>query len=365
MTVALAFSGGVDSTVSALLLKEKGYQVTAIYIRFWARDQKEKNRILDEEEQARKIANSLNINFQSLDFSQKHKEEVVDYFIRSYENGNSPNPCINCNYQLKFGLFFDWAMENNFDLVASGHYAQIKKINNHFYLERGEDLRKDQSYFLYKLTENKLAKILFPIGHLEKTEVRAIAEKNNLQVAQKKDSFDLCFLNETTTQEFIDQHLGKKEGEIIDQEGNTIGKHQGIWFYTIGQRQGLEVNHQQLKKFHPEMNKEQLPPLFVIAKNKEKNQLIVGPKEACFRKQFSVKEINIINPRLEKIINKGINLEVKVKIRNTGRLVEAEIQKIGQEIQVNSKEKIFALAAGQSAVFYKNRSTIGGGIIKG
>jgi len=364
MKVALAFSGGVDSTVSALLLKEKGYKVTAIYIRFWARNQQEKERILKEEETAKRIAKNLNLNFKSLDFSQEHKEEVVDYFIKSYENGNSPNPCINCNYQLKFGLFFDWAMENNFDLVASGHYAQIKKINNQFYLERGEDQRKDQSYFLYKLTEAKLAKILFPIGHLEKTEVREIAKKNNLEVAQKKDSFDLCFLNETSTQEFINQHLGKKEGEIIDQDNNLIGKHQGIWFYTIGQRQGLEINHQQLKKFHPEMNKEQLPPLFVVAKNKEKNQLIVGPKEDCFRDQFFIKDINIINSRLEKIVNKGIKLAVKVKIRNTGRLVEAELQKIGQEIQVNSKEKIFALAAGQSAVFYKNRITIGGGIIK-
>ena len=362
MKVSLAFSGGVDSSVSALLLKER-YEVTAVYIRFWARDKSEQERILKEEQEAKKIALSIGIDFLSLDFSKEHKKEVVDYFISNYRNGYSPNPCIKCNFQIKFGLFYDWAMKNNFDLVASGHYAQIVKLKNEYFLKRGVDSNKDQSYFLYQLKQKTLSKILFPIGHLKKTEVRQIAQRNNLTVYDKKDSFDLCFLNKTTTQKFIEDKIGKKEGKIVDQLGNIIGSHQGIWFYTIGQRQGLKIEHKKLKKSQIKFKKEEAPALFVIAKNKEKNELIVGLKEDCFSKELIVNKVNIINQQIQKIIDKEIPIEIKVKVRNTGKLMSAKLQKIDDHYQIDFTEKVFAIAPGQSAVFYKKDIVLGGGII--
>ena len=363
MKVALAFSGGVDSSVSALLLKKKSYEVTAVYIRFWARNNSEKQRILKEEQEAQKIAKDIGIKFECLDFAELHKKEVVDYFISNYKDGYSPNPCIACNFQIKFGKFFDWAMKNNFDLVASGHYAQIINLKDEYFLKRGIDPHKDQSYFLYQLKQEILSKTMFPIGSLEKTEVRKLAKENNLSIHNKKDSFDLCFLNKTTTQNFIEGNIGKKKGNIIDQSGNIIGTHQGIWFYTIGQRQGLRIDHKKLKKSQIEFKKEEAPALFVIAKNKDKNELIVGHKNDCFTTELRIKEVKIINHKIKEIIDKGIELEVGVKIRNTGKLISAKLKKVDNNYQVNFLEKVFAVAPGQSAVFYKKDIVFGGGII--
>ena len=363
MKVALAFSGGVDSSVSALLLKKKTYEVTAVYIRFWARDKSEEQRIIQEEKAAQKMAENIGVKFHSLDFSEEQKKEVVDYFVDRYKKGYSPNPCITCNFQIKFGKFFNWAMENNFDLVASGHYAQIIKLKNEYFLKRGVDPNKDQSYFLYQLKQETLSKTLFPIGDLEKTTVRKIAKENNLTVYDKKDSFDLCFLNKTTTQKFIEDQIGKKEGNIIDQSGNIIGTHQGIWFYTIGQRQRLNIDHKKLKKSEIKFKKEAAPALFVIAKNKDKNELLVGLKEACLAEQLRIEEVNIINHKVKEVIDKEIELAVKVKIRNTGKLIPAKLKKVNNYYQITFLEKVFAVAPGQSAVFYKKDIVFGGGVI--
>ena len=362
MKVALAFSGGVDSSVSALLLK-KEYDVTAIYIRFWARNNDEKKRILEEEKTAKKIAQEMKIDFLSLDFSQAHKKEIVDYFIDSYKKGNSPNPCVNCNFKIKFGLFFDWALNNNFDFVATGHYAQIIKLKNEYFLKKANDLQKDQSYFLYQLHEKKLSKIIFPIGEFRKDEVRQIALDNKLSIYNKKDSFDLCFLNKTSTRKFIEDKIGKKQGNIIDQKGNIIGTHHGIWFHTIGQRQGLNIDHKKLKNSQIYFKKDKAPALFVTAKDKEKNELIVGLKEDCYKNNFKIEKVNVINQLSQKILNKGISIEGKVKIRNTGKMIPATIQKSNSSYQIKSKEKLFAIAPGQSAVFYKKDIVLAGGVI--
>lgn len=362
LKVALGMSGGVDSSVSAHLLLEQGYEVTGVYLECWRAPG---CRSEEDRKDALKVALELNIPFTVLDFKQAYKDSVVKYFFQEYEAGRTPNPDVLCNKEIKFGLFYDWAMEQGFDFVATGHYAQT----NNQQLLSSKDLHKDQTYFLHLTTEEQLHHTLFPIGHLTKSEVRAEAEKRQIHVSDKKDSVGICFIGDINVHEFLKERLGENPGDVIDTQGNVIGKHQGLWFYTIGQRHGFSVDATSVIKQEDGsvINKHNIPPFYVIRKNPEKNQLVVGFGGETFADTFVVRDPHWINaePKLS-------NTELLVRIRHTGALLPCTLTQEGTTFQVKLKQPIQGLAEGQSAVFYQTFSDtsvaghvcLGGGVIE-
>ncbi len=333
-------SGGVDSSLAAVLLKERGYDVTGVYLECWrapgCRAQEDRKDALD-------VALKLGIPFRVLDFKEAYKEKVVEYFFREYEVGRTPNPDVLCNKEIKFGLFYDWAMENGFDYVATGHYAQI--LDNQ--LVSSKDTWKDQTYFLYRLRSDQLPNILFPVGHLTKKQVRKIAQEKDLLVAKKPDSQGICFIGEINVHNFLKERLGERPGEVVDTKGNVIGQHRGLWFYTIGQRHGFEVR----------VNNTSIPPFYVIAKDSKKNRLVVGFGAETYRHSFEVEDLHWIqgNTHLSSPF---------VRIRHTGKLIPCQVEKISNtKIKVILDEPVAGIAAGQSAVFYEKNVCMGGGVI--
>ena len=341
--VALALSGGVDSSVSALLLKERGFDVTTVYMKCW--DIPEDSCLPDENKSyAIQTAMHLNIDFKELNFVKEYKSKVINYFYNEYKNGRTPNPDVMCNKEIKFGLFYSWALKNNFDFIATGHYARINKNGSMFNLLMGADKTKDQSYFLYRLTQEHLRNILFPVGDLIKSEVKNIAEKHTLPSCNRPESMGICFVGEVDIKEFLERELKVIKGDVLDTKGDKIGTHDGAWFYTIGQRHGFDV-----KKYHQE-------PLYIVSKDVGNNTLVVGKKEDVKRSEFTINDIHWINeyPSKDKL---------QVRIRHLGNLHNCSIEKKNSFISVNYQEPIFAVAPGQSAVFYEGDICLGGGII--
>lgn len=374
-SIALALSGGVDSALVAYLLKKQGYNVTAIFWQLFDSTKSslklnQKN-IQQHQQDAQKIANKLNIPFKILDLTQQFQQNVIDYFIDSYNQGSSPNPCIRCNQAIKFGIFYDWAMKNNFDYIATGHYAQILKnpdktsfIKSKYLLVGGNDQIKDQTYFLYQIRAQQLAHILFPIGHLNKQRVRAKAQKQ-LHVAKKNNSANICFLAGQKVKNYLSQHLLENPGNVVDQQNNIIGKHYGLWQYTIGQRQGFYINTKQLINTSLLTNKHYPPALYVIAKNLTKNELIVGTKQDTLKNIIQVNNLYWIYADFE--LNKLIT-PLFAKIRHPGKKIICQIKKTDDIWQIQLKEKVSGIAPGQSIVLYtKNQSQqyicLGGGKI--
>lgn len=365
--ILLALSGGVDSSTVAYLLKKENFDVSAVYLKLYARNQEQKERIIQESKIAKQIAQSLKIPFITLDYSQKQKKCVVDYLLNNYQKGHTPNPCTVCNKLLKFGYLFDWAKEQGFSHLATGHYAKIIKKADAYYLAAAEDQDKDQSYFLYQLQEKQLTQLLFPLGNLKKSEVKKIAKKNNLNCLDR-ESFDICFLKDSNLKEFLNENLQKKAGDIIDQQGLIIGKHQGLAFYTLGQRRGFNIDHRALKNSQAiSFSKNKPPALAVIDKLKKTNQLVVAKTNLCFKKEFTIKNLVFIKEQNQKSWEKEMKFSALVKIRNSGQLISCQVKKIKNRILVRTDKKIFAPASGQAAVFYKkdksNLLVIAGAII--
>ncbi|MEP7166860.1 MAG: tRNA 2-thiouridine(34) synthase MnmA [Candidatus Woesebacteria bacterium] len=343
--IALGMSGGVDSSVSAVLLQKAGYDVTGVFLECWRAPG---CRAEEDRKDALAIALKLGIPFQVLDFKEAYRQKVVEYFFETYKAGKTPNPDVLCNKEIKFGLFYDWAMEQGFDAVATGHYAQI--IDNA--LVRSVDEHKDQTYFLYRLREEQLSHVLFPIGHLTKPEVRKLAKEYELLTATKPDSQGICFIGEINVHNFLKDRLGENPGDVVDTKGRVIGRHKGLWFYTIGQRHGFDDAF--VVKTIEGIDKHAIPPFYVIHKDGEKNQLVVGFGAETYKDTFEIEDIHWIRSSSGEDDQK-----LMVRIRHTGQLIPCTLK--GNKINLCEAQQ--GVASGQSAVFYHQDTCYGGGII--
>lgn len=353
--VAVAMSGGVDSGVAATLLVKQGYKVAGFHLQLWAEGVKNKrfeNKCCSTEslEAARKTATQLGIPFYKVDFAEEiFKKRVVDYFLKEYGLGRTPNPCVMCNQFIKFGELMDYARTLGYDYLATGHYARIKK-NKELRLLMGKDEKKGQSYFLYNLTQKKLAQVMFPVGDYQKTEVVKMARKWKLPVAERPESQEVCFYPEDDYRPFLKRQIKKKivSGEVVDTKGKVIGEHRGLPLYTIGQRHGFRIT-----------DKKVIGPLYVVGKDIKKNRLVVGFGKEAEKKEFWVKKVNWIAP--EKLGKKG--LECKARIRHQGELLGAKVGLAKAKAKVILDEPERGIAPGQAAVFYQGEKVLGGGII--
>lgn len=352
--IVLGLSGGVDSAVSAVLLKEQGYQVDAVYIECW---NEPGCRAEDDRRDALQVALQLDLPFQVLDFKKQYKVKVMQYFLDEYQAGRTPNPDVLCNKIIKFGLFYDWAMEQGYDAIATGHYA--KTDGKHLLVPR--DAAKDQTYFLYQIEQEQLAHALFPLGDLTKREVRALAEKHELPVAGKKDSVGICFVGDINVPKFLEENLGTNPGNIVDSQGNVLGRHRGLWFHTIGQRHGFSYNKKRFAQLHPELQKDELPALYVVGKNLETNELVIGLKHATQAKTLTIGALNLIGLAERELLNQP---NLQVRIRHTGELIGCSVSKQGEHFEVTLDQPVEGVAAGQSAVLYATERCLGGGVIQ-
>lgn len=353
-------SGGVDSSLSAHLLIEAGYDVTGVFFDSWEGECRAKQDLED----AKKVAFQLDIPFKVLDFKKAYKEKVIEYFFKECQAGRTPNPDVMCNKEIKFGLFYKWAMENDFDAVATGHYAKTDGAN----LMVPKDKHKDQTYFLYLLRQEQLKRVIFPLANLTKQEVRQEAKKRDIPTADKKDSVGICFIGDIDVREFLRERLGENPGDVVDVEGNVIGRHKGLWFYTIGQRSGFSIDQKTLVKQADGsmITKHNIPPFYVIAKKPKTNQLVVGFGAQTLMAEFKVSQLHIINPKyhsLDKL--KGL----KVRIRHTGKLLDCkvELDEGNKQVKVKLSQPVRGIAEGQAAVFYVPSGgetvVVGGGTI--
>lgn len=343
--VVIGLSGGVDSSVAAALLIEQGYEVSGVYLECY---NEPGCRTDQDKADGLKVALKLGIPFQVLDFRKEYKEKVVEYFYREYEAGRTPNPDVMCNREVKFGIFYDWALrpaqgKPAFDYVATGHYCRI----NEGKLQMARDESKDQSYFLCQIPTDHLKHIIFPLGDMLKTEVRAKAKELGLVTASKPDSMGICFIGEVNVNDLLRKRLGEKPGEVV-YKGEIVGNHNGLWFYTIGERKGFTLDKLALKKMG--MHPENMAPLYVIGKDREKNQLIVGDRSETMKREFQIDRTDLNLPG-----------KVFARIRNLGEL--HEVESFGQGV-IKITDKIFGVAEGQSCVFYDSEKVlVGSGII--
>jgi tRNA-specific 2-thiouridylase len=394
--VYLAMSGGVDSSVAAALLKEQGYFVIGVFMKFWSpniRGQSPAGTVplsavplsgslndclwQKEREDALRVASILDIPLLTWDFTKEYEKKVVGYMLKAYKNGLTPNPDVMCNKEIKFGLFFNRAIAEGADLIATGHYARIIKLKaqnsklktKEFELFKAKDLNKDQSYFLYILKQKHLARTLFPIGEYTKPEVRKLARKFGLPTAEKKDSQGICFVGPLKVRDFLKEYIKPKRGLIVLRGQNSgfrdwksenrelktdhevvLGEHDGVCYYTIGQRHGMDI-------------KTGGGPYFVVGKDIKSNILYVGREKDLYLKEAIVSDLQWINgqPRMP--------ARVAVKVRYRSQVVPATVSKIvepltDQKIKVDFSQPLRAVTSGQAAVIYKDDHVLGGGILK-
>lgn len=341
--VFVGLSGGVDSAVSAALLKSSGHDVVGVFIKIWQPEFIEctwKEDRLD----AMRVAAALSIPFREIDLSEEYKKEVVVDMLENYARGVTPNPDVVCNQYIKFGAFLDWALSEGADILATGHYARVGKDERGYTLLRGKDSNKDQSYFLWKLEQNTLQHIMFPLGEYKKPEVRALAKRYRLPNAERPDSQGLCFVGDVSVGEFLARFLTTKEGCVRDMDGRDIGRHKGAILYTIGQRHGFEVQG------------EENTPHYVIGLDVRKNEIIVSKrKEDAARKELRIKSIHWIVP-------KEIPFSCTAQVRYRDKALSCAIRTEGDSFVAEFEIPIIA-SPGQSLVLYDGDMCLGGGII--
>ncbi len=346
--VLLGMSGGVDSSVSAILLKNAGYDVIGVTMHLYEGGCCNISSVMD----AKQVCKNLGIEHVILDYQKEFKDIVINDFIDEYSNCLTPNPCVICNKFFKFGLMYKKAKELGIDYIATGHYAKCEfdEKYNQYVIKKANNLAKDQSYFLYYAPKDIIKDLLFPLGNFNsKDEVRKIAADNNLRVAHKPDSEDICFITNGNYKDFLEKNSSLKPnvGNIVTKTGEILGKHKGLYNYTIGQRKGLGISYSE--------------PLFVVGFNKEKNELIVGTKSDLYKNEILVRDFNFqVNIDLN-------NAKVSVKTRYSANNSMATISKIVKDnkeyIKVTFDEPELRATPGQSAVFYDGDILLGGGII--
>jgi tRNA-specific 2-thiouridylase len=367
-TVFVGLSGGVDSAVSAGLLKKDGYEVVGVFIKTWHPE----FLVCNEDEErldAMRVAAHLDIPFLTFDFADVYKKEVADYMIREYKAGRTPNPDVMCNKEVKFGAFLKKSLATGADFVATGHYAQAKQVKENLsrvgarlrvkranflspvLLTKGIDPSKDQSYFLWTLNQKQLLKIIFPVGNLKKTEVRKLAKELNLPVAEKKDSQGICFLGAVDLKEFLKHYIKEKKGKVINEVGEEIGYHDGVVFHTLGERHGFTIT----KKSPTD------GAYYVVGKDVKKNILIVSQSKdyshSNMGAEIRIENTNWINetPKLKKTYT--------AQIRYHGEFLHCQVKSARQDLAEIIFEKPVLVASGQSLVVYDDGICLGGGVV--
>lgn len=353
--VVIGMSGGVDSSVAALLLKEQGYDVVGLFMKNW--DDTDENGYCTATEDYKDVAlvaEQIGIPYYSVNFEKEYWNRVFEYFLEEYRKGRTPNPDVMCNKEVKFKAFLDYAMELGADYVAMGHYAQVTKDEDGtVHLLRGVDNNKDQTYFLNQLSQEQLQKSLFPLGHMEKSEVRAIAEKAGLATAKKKDSTGICFIGERNFNEFLSNYLPNRPGRMMTLDGEDKGAHAGLMYYTIGQRQGLGIGG----------GGESYDPWFVIGKDIETQTLYVGQgfhHPDLYADYLEASDIHFTSdiPKA-----KEFTCTAKFRYRQKDTEVKVVLDETGTKATVYFAEPVRAITPGQAVVFYDGEECLGGGLI--
>lgn len=347
--VILGMSGGVDSSVAAYLLQKEGYEVIGVTMQIWTDTAHDDGCCsLSAVEDARRVANKLGIAYYVFNMKEDFQKYVIEYFVKEYESGRTPNPCIACNRYIKFGSLLDKAKSMDINYVATGHYAIIEKAEERYLLKKAIDDTKDQSYVLYSLNQEQLSRTLFPLGKYKKSEIREIAKELGFGVASKPDSQEICFVDDNDYNNFIKTHSNNTStiGEIVDIEGNVLGHHNGITKFTIGQRRGLGIA---LGK-----------PMFVVDIDVENNRVILGENDDLFVKEIYAYDLNWIS--IDRLENP---LRIKAKIRYKAQEQNATVEPLEEgRVKIVFDEKQRATTPGQSVVFYNDDTVVGGGIIE-
>jgi tRNA-specific 2-thiouridylase len=341
--VYVGMSGGVDSSLTAALLVEQGYDVTGVYMKNWTQDMPGMRcPWADDLADAKRVAVQLGIDFKVFDFEKDYKQKVVDYMIDEYRNGHTPNPDIMCNQEVKFKLFLETSLEEGADMIATGHYARVKDG----VLLRAADTNKDQTYFLYRVTGDALSKTLFPLGDFTKPGVREMAQQRGLYTASKKDSQGICFVGKIGIREFLSQYVDQKPGPVIDKKtGKVLGQHDGAIFYTLGQRHGLDVGGGL--------------PYYVVGKDMDKNEVYVTTDlndGALWRIDISLGNVHLIN-------DAPTPGNYQIRVRHRAKLVQSELSYEANNIHLKLANTERAVTPGQSVVIYDGAICLGGGIV--
>lgn len=345
-------SGGVDSAVAALLLKEQGYNVVGVFMKNWEETDEDGTCTADEDYMfVRNVCDQLEIPYYTVNFSKEYWDRVFTYFLDELKLGRTPNPDVMCNKEIKFKAFLDFAMKLDAEYLATGHYAKVGESDGYKTLLRGVDDNKDQTYFLYTLGQEELSKTMFPIGNIPKSKVREIAARANLASAERKDSTGICFIGERDFNKFISQYLPAKRGDIVDIDTNkVVGKHNGLMYYTIGQRKGLGIGGNSTKS----------QPWFVAKKDLENNILyaVQGNKEILFSTECEISQLSFV-----KGISPADKFTCTVRLRHRQKDRGCDVEIFGDTAKIKFHDKQRAVTPGQSAVLYMGEVCLGGGIV--